>query len=592
METDEKKFEKCFWNKCEQLHKRYKLKCDYFDNVIDIFTRILNSVNEYQKVLNFLIAKNYILYPEKDSTQANALNIIKKLLVFEFSQISLNIEILKKNLTEQFIKVRDNHKYIENENYFQLSKTLTKYNEAKQLMERNKTKYHQSVQIAESSLRTAKTMKIKSVINTKENQLTIQKLEDKAKELLVESKNHLDRYATSVEEVNKITEEIKEKKRVLLEIYEKLEVKDYEFFANNLTPYITRLKEENEIKKNILNEMDQIVKLMDQKKDIESLMEANKSDKAEEKTETLVSLIQYEPQIDFEKASNPEEYKINHEIIVEMKNVIPDIMPNFDIEKETRKQEMRELSKKIFAVNVPFTDDEKKKLMEFLQEKWSQNYFLIYLSKQRTQGRFARSQKLLNDLAEILTLILTTAEQEKDYEAARNCMILSQTYYYEEKDKDKEKEKEKGGNVKKIYLLEFIVTYKWLRTPEFWRGIIQKMIDLEIKKYMETNPDDNTLFDKDNEKSRERLSNFCFSQLLPYSNNMREFYMDDRVIIKIIDEFAEKYYVQKEFVDSIFGVINPNPEEIEKLREEYKNNPNFENELLSLEEVKKKRESS
>ena len=36
--------------------------------------------------------------------------------------------------------------------------------------------------------------------------------------------------------------------------------------------------------------------------------------------------------------------------------------------------------------------------------------------------------------------------------------------------------------------------------------------------------------------------------------------MDDRVIIKIIDEFAEKYYVQKEFVDSIFGVINPNPD--------------------------------
>ncbi len=123
-----------------------------------------------------------------------------------------------------------------------------------------------------------------------------------------------------------------------------------------------------------------------------------------------------------------------------MKTIIPDIMPNFDIEKENRKQEMRELSKKIFAVNVPFTDDEKKKLMEFLQEKWSQNYFLIYLSKQRTQGRFARSQKLLNDLAEILTLILTTAEQEKDYEAARNCMILSQTYYYEEKDKDKEKD--------------------------------------------------------------------------------------------------------------------------------------------------------
>ena len=321
---------------------------------------------------------------------------------------------------------------------------------------------------------------------------------------------------------------------------------------------------------------------MDNNKDLEDLMESYKTDNSEKKPDDLIDLVQYEPQIDFEKASNPEEYKINHEIILAMKNVFPDIMPNFDIEKESRKQEMRELSKKIFAINVPFTDDEKKKLMDFLQEKWSQNYFLIYLSRQRTQGRFARSQKLINDLADILTLILETSEQEKDYEAARNCMILSQTYYYEEKDKD--------DKVKKIYLLEFISSCKWLRTPEFWRGIIQTMIDLEIKKYLKSYPDEKSLYDKDNQEARERLSNFCFSQLLPYSNNMREFYMDDRVIIKIIDEFVEKYYVPKEFAESIYGVINPNQEEIEKLREEYKNNPNLENELLSLEEVRKQRE--
>ena len=43
-----------------------------------------------------------------------------------------------------------------------------------------------------------------------------------------------------------------------------------------------------------------------------------------------------------------------------MKNVIPDIMPNIDIEKGNKKQEMRELSQKIFTINVAFTDVEKK----------------------------------------------------------------------------------------------------------------------------------------------------------------------------------------------------------------------------------------
>jgi hypothetical protein len=582
MEEKENSFVKIFWEHYEDLHQRYKKKCDYFENAIDIFSRILNSLKSHQKVLNTIVSKNYILYPDENSTQAKALNSIKKLFEFELSQIDLDIEVYKNNLTEQFRKLRDNHFSIEKENYAQLTKTLSRYNDAKLQLEKYKNKYNQSMKLAESSLRTAKTMKIKSVVSAKENQITLKKLEDKAKDILMEAKKYSDKYSNTLKEAKKIREEVIDKQKSLIEIYEKLELKDYEYFSYNLTPLINRLKEENEAKKVILDELEQDIKSMDNNKDLEGLMESYKTDNSDEKPDDLVDLVQYEPQIDFEKASNPEEYKINHEIILAMKNVFPDIMPNFDIEKESRKQEMRELSKKIFAINVPFTDDEKKKLMDFLQEKWSQNYFLIYLSRQRTQGRFARSQKLINDLADILTLILDTSEQEKDYEAARNCMILSQTYYYEEKDKD--------DKVKKIYLLEFISSCKWLRNPEFWRGIIQTMIDLEIQKYLKNNPDENFLYDKDKPESRERLSNFCFSQLLPYSNNMREFYMDDRVIIKIIDEFVEKYYVSKEFAESIYGVINPNQEEIEKFREEYKNNPNLENELLSLEEVRKQRE--
>ena len=267
---------------------------------------------------------------------------------------------------------------------------------------------------------------------------------------------------------------------------------------------------------------------------------------------------------------------IEHE---QLKASIPDIMPNFDTDKENQKQEMRELSKKIFVTNIPFTAEEKNKLMDYLQKKWSQTYFLIYLSKQRTNGRFSRTQKLVKDLSEILNLILKTAEQEKDYHAAKNCMILSQTYYYDEKDKD--------GNIKKKYLLEYIVNYKWLRTPDFWRGIIEEMITSEAKKFMSLSKDETSIFD---EKSKSQLSNICFSQLLPYANNMKEFYMDDRMILKIIDEFVDKYNIQKELADSIYlGVISDKQEIIEKMRNEYKENPNFENELMTIEEVKKQK---
>ena len=571
-------FAQCLWNKVEPVHKRFKRKYEYFDNVIEIFNRILSSLKDHQKVINSLISKNYILFPEQELTEGIALNSIKKILELEFNQLGLNIELLKKNLTESFRKQKEERRIQEKDTYAQFLKVLSKYNDSKASMEKNKNKYHQSVKVAESSLKTSKSMKIKNVNNSQEMQLTIQKLEDKAKELLIEAKKNLDKYSLSIKEANKNREESIEKQTNILNLYQNLDLKDGELITSIMKDLYNRLKEENDAKKILLEEIEEIIKNIDLKKDKEDFLKLHKS---EDKPDDLINLIQYEPPIDFEKASNPEEYKINHEIIVTMKSIIPGIMPNFDIEKENKKQEMRELSKKIFAINVPFTDDEKKKLMEYLQQKWSQNYFLIYLSKQRTNGRFARSEKLVKDLAEILTLILETSEKEKDYEAARNCMILSQTYYYEEKDKE--------GNAKKKYLLEFILPYKWLRTPDFWRGLIEKMISLEIQKFVESNPNEPSLFDENNEKSRERLSNFCFSQLLPYSNNMLEFYLDNRIVVKIIDEFVEKYHVQKEFADSIYGVVNSNLEEIEKIRQEYKNNPNIENELLSLEEVKKQR---
>ena len=578
-EKSKKNFEKNLWNKYDFLHKRYRTKIEYFENTIDVFSRLMSSLKDHQKAINTIINKNYNLFPGADFTQSNALNMLKKGLEIEFGQLTTTLEIFKKTLIEQFKKHKDDVKSKEKDAYNQFVKIMSKYNDSKVVLEKNKNKYHQSVKVAELSLKNSKSMKVKNIDNSQESQVTIQKLETKATELLNEAKKNYDKYITSLKDANKNREEATDKEIKLLNLFQSYEERDCELITNILKEYYNRQKEQNEAQRNFLVEMDKAIKDIDLSKDNLALINANIS---EEKPDEVIPLVQYEPQIDFEKAPSPEEYKINHEIIKALKTSIPDIMPNFDIEKENQKQEMRELSKKIFVTNIPFTEEEKNKLMEYLQQKWSQTYFLIYLSKQRTNGRFARTQKLVNDLAEILNLILKSAHKEKDYHAAKNCMILSQTYYYDEKDKE--------GNTKKKYLLEFILNDSWLRSPEFWRGIIEEMVNFEAKKYMELNPKEHSLFDTNNKSSVDKLSNICFSQLLPYTNNMKEFFIDDRLIVKIIDEYVEKYCIQKELADTIYaGVISEKPEEVEKLRKEYKDNPNFENELMTLEEVKKQK---
>ena len=574
-------FEFSFWNKYEAIHQRYKTKMECYENTIEIFSKILNSLRDHQKVLNTIISKNYLLFPGNESTQGNAMNMIKKGFEVEFNQLKSSIELLKRVFIDLFKQYKDKAKNVEKDAYNNFIKIINKYKDSKSLLEKNKNKYHQSIRVAELSLRNSKALKIKNFDNSNESKSTIQKLENNAKDLLNEAKKNYDKYLNCIKETNKSREESIEKQKNFWKIIQSLEEKDGEFIVNLLKSYYNRLQDENETKKKFLEEMDTAINDIDLKKDKISLINLYKSN---EKPDEVIELIQYEPQIDFENASNPEEFRINHEIIKSMKTAIPDLLPNFNIEKETQKQEMIELSKKIFVTNKPFTEEEKNKLFEFLKEKWSQNYFLIYLSKQRTKGRFCRSQKLVKELAEILNIILKTAEQEKDYHAAKNCMILSQTYYFEEKEN-------KTGNIKKNYLINYIINHKWLRSPDFWRGIIQEMIDSEAKNYMKLNPDEPSIFDKNNKKSQAKISNICFSQLLPYANNMKEFYMDMRMILKIIDEFVEKYNIKKEIADTIYkGLISDKPEEIEKMRKEYKENPNFENELMSVEEVKKQRE--
>ena len=576
-EKEKLSFEKSLWNKYELLHRRYKTKLECFDNTIEIFNKILGSLKDQQKLINSIISKNYSLFPGSDYTQSTALNLIKKELDNNLSQITSNMDLYKRTMIDQLKKHKEDSKAKEKDFYNQFIKLINKYNDSKVLLEKSKNKYYQSIKAAEMSLKYSKSMKVKNIDNSHESQVTIQKLEDKAKELLNEAKKNYDKYIACLKDANKNREESIEKQKQLIKLYQTFEEKDGELISSLLKAIYNRQREKYQSETDFLAEMDSAIKAINVPNDNINLIKAYNS---KEKPDEEIPLDQYEPQIDFEKASNPEDYKINHEIIKSMKTVIPDIMPNFDLEKEGQKQEMRELSKKIFVTNIPFTSDEKKKLMEYLEQKWSQTYFLIYLSKQRTNGRFARTQKLVKDLAEILNLILQSAEKQNDFEAAKNCMILSQTYYYDEKDKD--------GNNRKKYLIEFILNYKWLRTPGFWRGIIEEMIVKEAKKYMSLNPKEPDLFDKSRKECCDRLSNICFSQLLPYANNMKEFFVDDRLIVKIIDEFVEKYQIQKEFADTIYaGVISDKPEEVEKLRKEYKDNPNFENELMSLEEVKK-----
>ena len=214
------------------------------------------------------------------------------------------------------------------------------------------------------------------------------------------------------------------------------------------------------------------------------------------------------------------------------------------MEEEDKKRRLRFLTSRIFKINTDFPEEEKKELIEYIKEASFRKYFILMLSKQRIKGRYKRSKKLIDDLSDILNKILEIDEKEKDYEEAKNCIILSQTYFYEIKKEDKK--------LYKYYLFNRIKHNKWLNSIEFWENLLVTMVEIEIKN-SEKSIKKYNLSEK---HKKNALNNIGFSQLLTYSQNMLEFGINKEDVISFVKKFIDKYEVSQEYSSTILDNIN------------------------------------
>ena len=169
---------------------------------------------------------------------------------------------------------------------------------------------------------------------------------------------------------------------------------------------------------------------------------------------------------------------------------------------------------------------------------------------------------------------MENAQRKKLYDNVKNCIILSQTFFYLDE------------NNNKVYIFELIKKNNWLRNPKFWRLFIDAMIKQEFIRFQKVFPENNFNVEENiniNKKIRDNLNEVVFAQLITFVTNMKDFEIDKRIIIKIIDEFIEKFnYLSDNHKQSIFEIISPDKEEIEKLRKEY--NPSLEPELIDIQD--------
>ena len=569
MENDKPSFERDLWGQTGKLHERLLIKIDYYKSLYNAFEAIHKSLNELNKKLNStkLSMDPTIpasLYSKSEKTESDEIIwygvplTLKK--VFDYIKVNCDYN------TQTLFNIVSNLKFLikkmktEKSDYDDFQKSVNSLNSSKNTMEKYLKAYHQKMIAAEASVLDYNKVLVKNLSVVESPDIIQSKtiLETKTKQLMDESIKPFNTYKNSLNKANEIRIDSINKQKNLLYVYQQLEEDIGKFNINTLKLFY----QNQTIQKGFLDieycELRQVVDIDNTFKDIKQLIiDYTGHDKPEEE----IPFSYFPTIIDFDKIENSETYQIYFKSVMYIKNVIPDEFPKFNQELEDKKNEMREVTYKLFE---NYTKEGEKELLKLIEDNRTYYFFLILLSKLRTNNRFQQDNQLIDLLGIILNKIVNYAEHKLDYEMAKNCIILSQTFYSEK-------------NGQKNYLLEKIRKHKWLMSIDFWINFIDKMIDKEIDKFVKMREDikkDDIIYNQDNlnEKIKTKVSELLFSQLLPYVNNMNEFKVPLKNIVQITETFSQKYKLLTEAQkESIFGLISDN-KEIEKIRKECEKN--------------------
>ena len=554
----ENNFDKYLWNRYEPLHDRLMRKISYLSKVLDNFSEIHTVKRNYYKTLKPLM-KDELQAPKEEENFQNVVSVVKstndKFIELEDQMYT---DIIK-NIKDLIDKMKKEKNF-----YDDYLKCLGLYKEEKKKMLKYQKEYHNSAIIAERATINLKDLTIKKKINNdKVIQQQIDILELDSKNRLAAMKKDLYIYVNSLNGTNSSREKLNEKQKSLLKLYQDLEKEDKNLYFKIMATIRDYQRKILDFTGKNENNIEGIQKNMDIDRDIRSLVESLRS---RDKPEPEIPYIHYPTEIDFDKCQDVRDYKVVNEVVQTMKTYSQEYIFNTcDMKLEEDKNKMRELIHKLFDNNKITSLEDKNQLREYIKNEKTHELFLIVLSKLRTNNRFCRDKPAIEFLAELLNEILNTAQKNNDFNNAKNCVILSQTFYYEDASQPK----------KKIYLIEYIKKHTWLKSKEFWNDFILTMILREFKKLEEMDEQKklNVLKNQNiTDKVKVKLGEILFSQLLPYIGNMNEFQIDKKYIIKVVDNISSTFdYMNKSNISSIENLVCEKKEELEKIKKEMKN---------------------
>ena len=524
-------------------------------NLIDYFTKYNESTKEHLKNLKNL-QKNYSnnlkkneINNECDMSQLYKLTqFIPSLIKEKIGAFSLLTNLLTQSINEVNNTFEENDRILKNieSDYIESKKDLENKNK---LMEKLKNNFFSKAQETENLLikyqKEKKSSKLKNNnkdMNEKieESLNEMKRAEEEYINLLPNIQNLEDSFISSIESFKNT------KKTILCSNVNLLKESIQNFIINYKNAFkMIFIEQDEELREMIeLKLGEEIEKLIEKNRLINKpfrkcKIEPYKMKLLDTHKEQLFSCDLYK-----DLTSN----EIDDNDIFEIANKIYENLslknPKYNIEIEKDKIITNNIANKILAFsnqNISLekpTKEEINKIKKLMDSKYNREIFIQKLNEFRNHGVFIIPNENYIIIGEIINSILNRIMNDSDYYSAKNCIILSQTFY---KKKDEQK----------IFLQEEIKNNPLFKNELFWDNFILYSIQVGITESINSN------LNCDMNGDIKQYNNIVFAQLIPLADNMIEFGLDKEVIKELINPKIEYYKLSEESKKIIMDILEP-----------------------------------
>ena len=225
--------------------------------------------------------------------------------------------------------------------------------------------------------------------------------------------------------------------------------------------------------------------------------------------------------------------------------------PYYNLEIEKEKLLTNKISNKILSfinknnkLESP-SKEELKQINKLMDSKFNRKIFIQKLNEFRNSGIFVIPEEIFNEIGEIFNSMLNKVRDDNDFYCAKNCIILSQTFYI-------------NIDENKIYLYTKIKNNPLFRSKLFWDKFIKYSIDIGISYSSNVNINNTSYSSEVIEPIK--YDNIVFGQLIPLTDNMIEFGLDKDVIQELIIPIIQKYNLSEESKNLILDFLKSKKE--------------------------------